>query len=75
MDKVIAQLSVHLVFSAGVNRTGVFIALLSQLTRIEKEGNISIFDFVRAMRYRRKFMVPIEVCHLIQFIITLIIMF
>ena len=47
--------------SAGVGRTGTFIALFSQLERMETEKNLDIFGFVRAMRYKRNSMVQTEV--------------
>ena len=47
--------------SAGVGRTGTFITLFAQLKRMEKEKNLDIFGFVRAMRYRRNCMVQTEV--------------
>lgn len=47
--------------SAGVGRTGTFIALYAQLQRIEQENNVDIFGFVRSMRYKRNSMVQTEV--------------
>lgn len=47
--------------SAGVGRTGTFITLHTELQRIEKEGKVDIFNFVRSMRQRRCFMVQTEV--------------
>ena len=47
--------------SAGVGRTGTFITLDAQMKRIKAEENLDIFNFVRAMRYRRCFMVQTEV--------------
>lgn len=47
--------------SAGVGRTGTFIALFAQLERMEAEKNVDIFGFVRAMRYKRNSMVQTEV--------------
>jgi netrin-G3 ligand len=46
--------------SAGVGRSGTFITVHSQLKRIAAEGNIDIYGFVRAMRYRRCLMVQTE---------------
>ena len=47
--------------SAGVGRTGTFITLDTQLKRIEAEGDIDIFSFVRSMRVNRCCMVQTEV--------------
>lgn len=47
--------------SAGVGRTGTFITLDAQMKRLKAEDNLDIFNFVRAMRYRRCFMVQTEV--------------
>ena len=45
----------------GVGRTGVFITLYSQLSRIVSERNLNVFHFVRSMRYNRGYMVQTEV--------------
>lgn len=47
--------------SAGVGRTGTFIALFAQLERMEEEKDLDIFGFVRGMRYKRNSMVQTEV--------------
>ena len=47
--------------SAGVGRTGTFITLFTQLQRIEAEGTVDIFGFVRRMRQRRCYMVQTQV--------------
>ena len=47
--------------SAGVGRTGTFITLFTQLQRIQAEGNVDIFNFVRNMRNNRCCMVQTEV--------------
>ena len=47
--------------SAGVGRTGTFISLLSQLQRIRAERTVDVFNFVRAMRFRRCYMVQTSV--------------
>ncbi len=49
------------VCSAGVGRTGTFITIDYMLKRIEAEGTIDIFNFVRQMRYRRNYMVQTAV--------------
>ncbi|XP_013863727.1 receptor-type tyrosine-protein phosphatase H isoform X2 [Austrofundulus limnaeus] len=46
--------------SAGVGRTGTFIALDVMLQQLEKEGAVSINDFVRRMRQHRSHMVQAE---------------
>ena len=48
--------------SAGVGRTGTFITLHCQLQKIQTEGTLDIFGFVRGMRRNRCFMVQTEVC-------------
>ena len=55
--------------SAGVGRTGVFITLHSQLSRIVSERNLNVFHFVRSMRYNRCFMVQTEVSVMITLIV------
>lgn len=47
--------------SAGVGRTGTFITLHCQLQKIQAEGALDIFGFVRGMRRNRCFMVQTEV--------------
>ena len=47
--------------SAGVGRTGTFITLFTQLQRIQAEGNVDIFGFVRSMRHNRCLMVQTKV--------------
>ena len=47
--------------SAGVGRTGTFITLFTQLQRIQAEGTVDVFGFVRSMRRRRCYMVQTEV--------------
>lgn len=52
----------HLVMpSAGVGRTGTFIALDVLLRQLEGEGLVGPFDFVRKMRRSRPLMVQTEV--------------
>jgi netrin-G3 ligand len=47
--------------SAGVGRTGTFITLFTQLQRIQAEGTVDVFGFVRSMRAKRCYMVQTEV--------------
>ena len=47
--------------SAGVGRTGTFIAISTQMKRIKDVQTVDIFNFVQSMRYRRCFMVQTEV--------------
>ena len=54
--------------SAGVGRTGTFIALDTQLKRIEAEGDIDVFGFVRSMRVNRCCMVQTEVGIVMNFL-------
>ncbi|XP_065918141.1 receptor-type tyrosine-protein phosphatase S-like isoform X3 [Dysidea avara] len=43
--------------SAGVGRTGTFIAIDSEIQRIQKESVVNVFDCVHKMRYQRNHMV------------------
>uniref|UniRef100_A0A3B1IQY6 protein-tyrosine-phosphatase n=1 Tax=Astyanax mexicanus TaxID=7994 RepID=A0A3B1IQY6_ASTMX len=52
--------------SAGVDRTGVFIALDTVLQQLEKEKGISIAACVHRMRLNRPLMVQTEVHHKIM---------
>jgi len=47
--------------SAGVGRTGTFIALDSLLQQAKEEAQIDVFDCVRHMRYSRVNMVQTQV--------------
>ena len=46
--------------SAGVGRSGTFITLHTQMSRIAEEKNVDVFRFVRSMRSRRCLMVQTE---------------
>ncbi len=48
-------------FSAGVGRTGAFIAIYVQLARAEREESIDIYNYVQYMRKQRPSMVLNEV--------------
>ena len=48
--------------SAGVGRTGVFIALDSMLERVEKEKTVNVYEFLTNMRRKRIQMVQTQVC-------------
>ena len=48
--------------SAGVGRTGTFMAILVQLARIQSESSVDIYNYVRYMRTQRPMMVMNEVC-------------
>jgi netrin-G3 ligand len=50
-----------LVISAGVGRTGVFIALSIVLERMRYEGVVDIFQTVKMLRTQRPAMVQTEV--------------
>jgi netrin-G3 ligand len=43
--------------SAGVGRTGTFITIDTMIMKIDTEGIVDIFNFVRSMRFRRNYMV------------------
>ena len=47
-------------FSAGVGRTGVFIALSIVLERLQYEGVVDVFQTVRTLRSQRPAMVQTE---------------
>ena len=47
-------------FSAGVGRTGVFIALSIVLERLQYEGVVDVFQTVRTLRAQRPAMVQTE---------------
>lgn len=47
--------------SAGVGRSGTFIALDSMLQRMEVEDNLNIYEFVSNMRKKRVLMVQTDV--------------
>ena len=47
--------------SAGVGRSGTFIALDSMLQRMEVEDDLNIYEFVRKMRKKRVLMVQTDV--------------
>ncbi len=43
--------------SAGVGRTGTFIAIDVALKQIDGESTLDVFNYVRLMRFRRNYMV------------------
>ena len=49
-------------YSDGVNRTGAFICLYSQLERVKVEGVADIFQFVKSSRFHRAGLVESVVC-------------
>lgn len=49
--------------SAGVGRTGTFIALWCQIMRIKAECSLDILGFVKQMRCKRTYMMQTEVLH------------
>lgn len=55
--------------SAGVGRTGVFIALSIVLERMQYEGIVDVFQTVRILRTQRPAMVQTEVI-LLQYFLT-----
>lgn len=56
---LIAGLLVH---SAGVGRTGTFIAIDAMMQRLHEKDDLDIYDFVTQMRTKRTFMVQNLVC-------------
>ena len=50
-------------FSAGVGRTGTFIALDIMLERIPQTHDVNVLECVQNMRANRTFMVQTKVCH------------
>ena len=53
-------------FSAGVGRTGTFIAIDSLLQSTQKEDTLDVFGFVRQMRTKRNLMVQTEVSFIVK---------
>ena len=47
--------------SAGVGRTGTFICVDSILKRIESNGTVDVFNFIRQLRFKRERTVETEV--------------
>ena len=55
-------LNIFNLYSAGVGRTGTFMAILVQLARMQSERSVDIYNYVRYMRTQRPMMVMNEVC-------------
>ena len=53
---------IHCIYSAGVGRTGTFIALDILLEQAEDRGFVDIFQCVKSLRTQRVFMVQTQVC-------------
>jgi protein tyrosine phosphatase len=53
--------------TAGVGRTGTYIAIDAMIDKIEQEGKIDIYNFVLQMRRERNLMVQTVVCYLILY--------
>ena len=47
--------------SAGVGRTGTYVALYSMWLMMHKEGKVDVYDTVQKLRYQRCMMVQTEV--------------
>ena len=54
-------MSIFFFFSTGVGRAGVFIAIVAQMDRGEREGIIDVYNYVQYMRKQRPSMVLNEV--------------
>ena len=52
---------INLLFSAGVGRTGVFIALTNLIERVKTEGVVDVYQTVKKMRQQRTAMVQTRV--------------
>ena len=48
-------------FSAGVGRSGIFIAIDTEMQRMKRKGVIDVYNCVCKMRFSRNFMVQTEV--------------
>jgi len=53
--------SIRCDFSAGIGRTGVFIALCNLIERVRVEGFVDVFQVVRELRTQRSAMVQTKV--------------
>ena len=52
--------------SAGVGRTGTFIAIDMELQRIKNEGFVDVYNTVHKLRFRRNFTVQTLVTYIMQ---------
>ena len=53
-------------YSAGVGRTGTFIAIDVEIQHLKKQNILDVYDSVRKMRFWRNFMVQTIVSSLIK---------
>lgn len=56
---------IDLLLSAGVGRTGVFIALTNLIERVKTEGVVDVYQTVKKMRQQRTAMVQTRVSFII----------
>ena len=52
----------YLFFSAGVGRTGTFIAVDAMMQRLKEKDDLNVYNFVTQMRTKQAFMVQNLVC-------------
>ena len=57
----ILPLLIHYCISDGMSRTGVFITAMCEVDRVKVEGELDIFQTIKAMRKKRPHMVYTKV--------------
>ena len=58
-------------FSAGVGRTGTFVAIDMELQRIKQEGIVDVYNTVYKLRYKRTNSVQTLVIYYRNYVITI----